>query len=88
MALAWSYRYFLMSLSSNPAVRTALGIFAKFTSFFLKYIDHITIDNPGSLDGASGVFFLGRKSASALSDRELIRGYRGAGRAALTPFTP
>lgn len=82
MALAWSYKYFLMSFTNNPLLRKFLGVVAECTSFFLKYVDYLTIDNPASLDAASGVFFLGRKSATALSDRELIKGYRGAGRAA------
>jgi uncharacterized protein YbaR (Trm112 family) len=78
MALAWSYKYFLMSLSKHRLLRQLLAAFAAVTSFFLKYIDIYSIDNPASLDAASGLYFLGRKSTAVLSDRELILQYRGA----------
>jgi hypothetical protein len=35
------------------------------------------MDEPGALDAASGFYFLGRKSATVLSDRDLLRLYRG-----------
>lgn len=77
MALAWSYRYFLLSLSNSATTRNVLDIFAKVTSFYLKYFDSLTIGTAGSFDAASAYYFLGRKSESVLSDRELIRLYRG-----------
>jgi SAM-dependent methyltransferase/uncharacterized protein YbaR (Trm112 family) len=77
MALAWSYRYFLLSFTSSRRARQVVSAFARFTSFFLKYFDLFLIDKPGALDAASGVYFLGRKSDLVLSDRELVRMYRG-----------
>jgi SAM-dependent methyltransferase/uncharacterized protein YbaR (Trm112 family) len=78
MALAWSYQYFLLSFASSRAVRGALRAFAQVTSFPLKYVDRLLMDKPGTVDAASGFFFIGRKSATTLSDRELTRYYRGA----------
>src|SRR4030095_5533360 len=78
MALAWSYQYFLLSFASSRALRGALRAFAQLTSFPLKYVDRLLMDKPGALDAASGFFFVGRKSVSTLSDRELTRYYRGA----------
>ncbi len=75
--LAWSYRYFLMSLSNTRWVQRLLSLLAAFTSFWLKYIDRFNIDTPASLDAASCLFFLGRKSTAALSDKELVEQYRG-----------
>ncbi|BBY59325.1 class I SAM-dependent methyltransferase [Mycolicibacterium sarraceniae] len=82
MALAWSYKAFLMSLTNKKSLHKLAMVFAAFTSFFFKYMDKFTINNPASLDAASGIYFLGRKSAAVLSDRELLLQYRGAGRPA------
>lgn len=78
MSLAWSYRYFLLSFANSQRMRNALHVFASFTSFFLKYFDYFLIDKRGTFDAASGYFFMGRKSKSVLSDRELVKLYRGA----------
>jgi SAM-dependent methyltransferase len=78
MALAWSYSYFLLSFTKSKNVRLMLEVVARFTSFFLKYFDYLLIDKAGTLDAASGYYFLGRKSESILSDRELIKLYKGA----------
>ena len=77
MALAWSYQYFLMSFAPSRPLRALARAFARFTSFFLKYFDHYLIDKPGTLDAASGYYFLGQKSDGTLSDRDLIKLYRG-----------
>ncbi|MGV8084613.1 MAG: methyltransferase domain-containing protein [Coriobacteriia bacterium] len=77
MALAWSYLYFLLSFARSRRVRRALNVFASFTGFFWKYFDRALIDRPGTLDAASGYYFIGRRSNQVLSDRELIRLYRG-----------
>jgi SAM-dependent methyltransferase len=78
MALAWSYQYFLLSFFEGPRVRTFVKGFTRLTAFWLKYFDHLLIDKPGGIDAASGVYFLGRRSDTALPDGELIAQYRGA----------
>ncbi len=77
MALAWSYSYFLRSFTSKRIMVKLLSVFASFTSFFLKYFDYYLIDKPGSYDAASGLFFMGRKSTTVLSDAELIKQFKG-----------
>ena len=77
MALAWSYRYFLVSLSESRIIRNLLDTFARLTSFFWKYFDRWTLRKKGSYDAASAYYFLGRKSELVLSDRDLVRQYRG-----------
>lgn len=77
MALAWSYKYFLKSFSSTPIISKILGAFASFTSFHLKYFDHMLIDKPGSYDAASGFYFLGRKSKTTRTDKDLIKQFKG-----------
>jgi len=77
MALAWAYSHFIFSFFSSRRMRKFLIPFASFTSFFWKYFDYILIDKPGTLDAASGYFFLGSKSGSVLDDSELLKQYRG-----------
>ncbi|MEO6324475.1 MAG: class I SAM-dependent methyltransferase [Thermoanaerobaculia bacterium] len=77
IALIWSYRYFLLSFSTSLTLTRFLRVFAKATSFWWKYFDRFLIDRPGALDAASGLYFIGRKSESVLSDRALVASYRG-----------
>lgn len=79
MALAWSYQYFLWSFTTSKVLRDILAVFARFTSFYFKYFDYYLIDKPGAMDAASGYYFIGRKSDRILSDKDLIKLYRGAG---------
>lgn len=78
MALAWSYQHFLLSFTKSKFIRKFIQVFARLTSFYLKYFDYYLIDKPGGLDAASGYYFMGQKSSRALSDKELIKTYKGA----------
>ena len=78
MALAWSYQYFLLSFAKSKITRRLIIYFSNFTSFFLKYFDYYLIDKDGTYDSASGYYFFGEKSDSILSDKELIKSYRGS----------
>lgn len=78
MALAWSYRYFLLSFAESGILREFLNAFASLTSFFLKYFDYYLIRKAGANDAASAFFFLGRKRGNCLSDQMLLKLYRGA----------
>ncbi len=75
MALAWSYERFLTSLIRSSTVQVMARLFARYTAFWLKYFDYLTIDNPATLDNASACYFLGRKSDKTLNDRLLVRSY-------------
>jgi SAM-dependent methyltransferase/uncharacterized protein YbaR (Trm112 family) len=77
MALAWSYRYFLLSFLRSARGRLLASLFAHFTGFWLKYFDYFLIDKPGSLDASSGNYFLGQSSDEILDDRVLLASYRG-----------
>ncbi len=77
MALAWSYQYFLLSFTKSKILRSFIRVFARLTSFFLKYFDYLLINSPSALDAASGVYFLGRKMDAPLSERELLNTYMG-----------
>jgi len=77
MALAWSYRYFLLSFTRNKTLRNLIKVFANFTSFYLKYFDKFLNKKSGAYDAASGYYFLGRKSDTPISDRKMLDEYRG-----------
>src|SRR5947209_15576273 len=75
MALAWSYRYFLLSFTRSSLLRRLIGVLARLTSFYLTYLDYLLINKAGTLDAASGYYFIGRKSNRVLPDRDLIKLY-------------
>ncbi len=77
-ALAWAWEYFLQSFVTHRGLaRKAVRTFARFTAFWCPLCDYFLAGRPGACDGASGVYFLGRKSLSVLDDRELLKQYRG-----------
>jgi SAM-dependent methyltransferase len=77
MALAWSYKYFLLSFTTSGFLRRLIGVFARLTSFYLTYLDYFLINKTGTLDAASAYYFLGRKSNRILPDKELVKLYKG-----------
>jgi SAM-dependent methyltransferase len=78
LALSWSYQYFLLSFAQSKMLTRIMRVFGKLTSFWWKYFDPYLIDRPGALDAASALYFLGRKSDTVFSDRQLVDSYRGA----------
>ena len=77
MALAWSWVYLFRCFSTKPWLSRFFSLFAHVTSFFWKYLDHLVIDTPGAYDAASGFYFLGTKSGTLLSDRDLLKQFKG-----------
>ncbi len=78
MALAWSYKHFLQSFFKPSSIfKKFFGYFATITSFHLKIFDYLIIDNPNSYDAASGYFFMGHKSDTEITYKELLNSYEG-----------
>jgi ubiquinone/menaquinone biosynthesis C-methylase UbiE len=75
MALAWSFSYFLQSISPGRVTGWALEAAARLTAFWLKYIDELVAKRPAAMDAAAGLYFLGRKSEHVLDDRDLVSLY-------------
>jgi SAM-dependent methyltransferase len=78
MALAWAYQYFLLSFTSSRVLRGLVRAFVRLTSFHLKYLDHYLVNKTAAFDAASGFYFMGRKDGQILSDRDLLRYYKGS----------
>lgn len=77
MALAWSAERFLAGFFSGLKARSIARTLARFVVFPAKYFDRILARQPSAFDGASAYYFFGTKSSHVLSDRELVRQYRG-----------
>jgi SAM-dependent methyltransferase len=76
-ALAWSGKFFLTSFARSKATRAALSGLGRVAFFWLKYFDYLLIRRDPASDAAGSFYFLGEKSQETLSDRELLRSYRG-----------
>ena len=77
MALAWAWRYFLLSFARHRHARMLATAVARGTGFWLKYFDRFLAKRPGAYDAASGFYFIGRLSQHRLTDRQLVHLYRG-----------
>jgi SAM-dependent methyltransferase len=77
MVLAWSYCYFLQSFFTSQTLGQIAWAFGSWTGFWLKYFDYFLLEKPTAFDAASSYFFIGRKSETVLSDKDLVAGYRG-----------
>jgi SAM-dependent methyltransferase len=73
--LVWSIDYFFRGLFRSVKAGGA----AKLMFFWLKYFDRL-LDRRHAIDGASAVFFLGRKSDRELRPRDMVAYYKGADR--------
>jgi SAM-dependent methyltransferase len=76
--LLWSLCYFARAIPRRHSkMALVLDKATECCFFWLKYCDKVLLRNRAAIDGASGVYFLGRKSSSAVSDREIVAGYLG-----------
>ncbi|MBS9533513.1 methyltransferase domain-containing protein [Mycobacterium sp. M1] len=71
-ALRWSIAYFARALTRSARFGQIMAL----CFFWLSYADRI-LDPKHSLDGASSVFFLGRKAAKPITAAEIIDYYQG-----------
>jgi SAM-dependent methyltransferase len=71
-ALRWSVDYFVRALTRS----VPLGRIVSLCFFWLSYLDRF-LDPKHSVDGASSVFFLGRKTDRAISGTDIIGYYQG-----------
>jgi SAM-dependent methyltransferase len=80
MAFSWSYRYLLRNFVRSSPLRALTDTFAITTSAWLTRLDRHLKDGPAAYDAASAFYFLGRRSETTISDREIVAGYRGGWR--------
>ena len=75
-ALGQQYENALLCLSRSRAAHAITYFLARWTSFWLKYLDLLMDRNPHAVHCASGLYFLGRRSDHSLTDREVIAAAR------------
>ena len=80
MALAWSWTYFALSLTTSRIGRALAYAVSSLACFWLKNLDKYLVKNPAAFDAASGYYLMARRSDQTLSDRELITLYKGGHR--------
>jgi SAM-dependent methyltransferase len=69
----WSVDYLVRSIFRSRMA----GKIAKLAFFWVQYLDHL-IPSSFAVDGASGVYFLGRRAASAAGPKDIVAHYKGA----------
>jgi hypothetical protein len=77
VSLAWSLKYIFRSLCDNKIIQKGTEIIISFLFFWLKYINYLIVNNKSVYDSASVYYFIGKKSEDILSDKELVKLYRG-----------
>jgi len=75
MALAWSWQYFLRNFARSRSAQMFLAMLGRLTAFYLKYFDYLFKSSQAAYDASSGFYFMGRKSKTTLSDKDLVRSY-------------
>lgn len=70
VTLNWSIRYFVRALTGSERI----GALAGFAFFWLRFFDPLSAGHRAA-DGASGVFFYGRRSERTLAPKEIIAFY-------------
>lgn len=75
VVMLWSIRYFVASLFGSYKIGTMVAT----AVFWLRYFERLAHPRYAA-DGASAVYFLGRRSERAIRPKELIAYYQGAQR--------
>jgi len=76
--LFWATRDFFRAFTVRHRTRVLVDAIVSFLFIWLAYIDIWLSRSKRAYDSASGYYFYGKKSSLTLSDRDLIRFYRGA----------
>ena len=76
-ALAWSIMYFFMSFTKTSWLRYFIMFIVHLLFFWIKFFDYLLINKSSALDAASGYYFIFRKRNKIISDKDIIKYYRG-----------
>lgn len=77
-SVAFALQHAVEALADTPNLRRAAGLIGILLAASIKPLDRLVRNRKGSYDGAAGVFFFGSKRETPISDREMIKLYRGA----------
>lgn len=77
--LVWSIEYFLIAWTRSVALRRLAKAGARLLFGWMTWLDARLASRDSALDGAGGVYFIGRRSATdTVTARDMIGYYRGA----------
>ncbi len=77
-SVVWSAQSLLLSFSDNRNYRRIMRALSILLLFPLRLLDLLSRKSKTCYDSAGGTYFLGRKRATPISDRDMIALYRGA----------
>ena len=70
-------RHSIAAISDKPGAKKWLNLIGLLVSYPFRWLDYLSRTNLSAYDSSSGFYFFGRLSQELISDRELIRLYRG-----------
>lgn len=71
------FRYAIASVTDNPGIRKWLRLFGLLISYPSRWLDYLSRENVSAYDSASGFYFFGKLTNQPISDRELLKLYKG-----------
>jgi hypothetical protein len=77
MVIAWSMEYMVSTFFENAAVRKLSRTISRFLTWLFLLLDPFLVRKSGAYDCASAYYFFGRLRDEPLSDREILKTYRG-----------
>ncbi len=78
MTLSLALRYGLISMSDRPTAKKLLRLLGLVVTYPVRYFDLMATRQLAAYDSASGFYFFGRLRSSAISDRDILKEFRGA----------
>lgn len=80
-SLVWSFMYFASAWSSNAKLSKMFSLIARFSLFWIKYLDFFLERKSTARDGANGFYFVGKNAkGSTMTIHDLLKLYVGGRR--------
>jgi len=70
-------RYLLVSVTDRPVLRKYLRMIGQLATYPLRWLDRATKNRLSAYEAASAFYFFGTLRGDAISDREILKFYRG-----------
>ena len=70
-------RYGITGLSDRPGLKSWLRLFALLATYPIRWLDRFYRSNSSAYDSASAFYFFGKMRTDRISDREILKFYRG-----------
>jgi hypothetical protein len=74
---SWTVRSLCASVTASRRGRQLASLIGLLLGLPFKFVDYLTRRSLSAIDSAGGVYFYGQKQMRVISDREIIRLYRG-----------